>query len=237
MKPMVIFILLVFVLLVYMMFILRLTLGVSYTLSNNTQKLVLTFYFFRRRLNRSLQLYPKSAEIKKDRRKNNRYNFFKRKLVEVEAKLKEQSKNLKPNAILKLFNDLKQLYFKEIRSILRKAIVILDFRFKLEEGTGDASQTALLYGFIWNVVGVITGILFNEFKTENKQIDITTNFNEKTIKADFNCILRVKIGNIILVGIIFLKWLIKNIKGGDKFVKSSNRRTYDNCNAKHQGNG
>ena len=236
MKPMVIFILLVFVFLVYLLFILKLTVGVSYTLSNNTQKLVMTFYFFRRRLTKSLQLYPKRVVDKKDREKNIRSNFI-RKLDKVKAKLKEQSKNLNPNEIIKLINDLKQLYFKKTRYILRKAIVILDFKLRLEEGTGDASHTALLYGFLWNIVGVITSLLFNEFKTENKHIDIKTNFNEKTIKADFNCILSVKIGNIILVGIIFLKWLIKNIKGGDKFVKSSNRRTYDNCNAKHQGNG
>ena len=237
MKPMVIFLLLIFVLLVYMLFILRLTVGVSYTLSNNTQKLVLTLYFFRRSLIKSLQLYPKRTVTQDDRRKNARSSFIKRKLAKAEAKLKEQSKSLKPNAIIELLNELKQIYFKKIRSILRKAIVIIDFRLKLEEGTGDACQTALLYGFLWNIVGVITSTLFNELKTKNKQIDITTNFNEKTIKADFNCILSVKIGNIILVGIIFLKWLIKNIKGGDKFVKSSNRRTYDNCNAKHQGNG
>ncbi len=237
MKPMVIFILLVFELLVFILFILKLTVGVSYTLSNSTQKLVLTFYFFRRRLIKSLQLYPKRAVTRKHKKKNVRSNFIKRKLDKVEAKLKEQSKNLKPNAIIEILNDLKKLYFKEIRSILRKAIVILDFRLKLKEGTGDASHTALLYGFLCSIVGVITSTLFNEFKTENKQIDITTNFSEKTIEADFNCILSIKIGNIILVGIIFLKWIIKNIKGGDKFVKSSNRRTYDNCNAKHQGNG
>ncbi len=114
-----------------------------------------------------------------------------------------------------------------------RSVILKKFKLKVREGTGDACQTALLYGLLWNLTALIPGRLFNNFSVEDKEIKIEADFEEKVWKVDFDCIFSLKIVNIISIVREIIKIYLKNRKGGDAGVRSSNRRSNDYSHAKY----
>jgi hypothetical protein len=142
----------------------------------------------------------------------------------------------------------------DLRDYLRPRLLMYQFRLFVEEGTGNASQTGIICGLLWSVVGVVTSLLSNNFKTFEKRVAIKPDFCREVFNVDFKCIFRMRIVHIIvLVTKIYLNGNKErkmtereNIaekrnrrKGGDgeDGGAASYRRTYENSYGKHQGNG
>ncbi len=114
-----------------------------------------------------------------------------------------------------------------------RSLLLRRFKLNIRAGTGDACQTALLYGLLWNLTSFIPGWLFNHFSVKEKEIRLEADFGEKVWKVDFDCIFSLKIVNIISIVREIIKIYLKNRKGGDAGVRSSNRRSNDYSHAKY----
>ncbi len=147
---------------------------------------------------------------------------------------KNKRKREKPKKVRKK-SDFQQLRksFWILAKLFYRSVILKEFKLYVREGTGDACQTALLYGLLWNLAGFIPGRLFNNFKVGSKDIRIETDFKEKVWKVNFDCIFSLKIVNIISIVREIIKIYLKNRKGGDAGVRSSNRRSNDYSHAKY----
>jgi hypothetical protein len=132
----------------------------------------------------------------------------------------------------------KKMDFKQIKNSFyvllkqfKKSVILKDFKLHIKEGTGDACNTAILYGLLWNLTGFLPKIIFT--KVKDKNIKIETEFKEKVWKVNFNCIFSLKIVNIIFMCKEVIINYLKNRKGGDADVRSSNRRSNDYSDAKY----
>lgn len=205
------FIILICILLLIMIILnIRLTLGFTLKLENRDCSVFITIYSFRNKVIKNIMVFPVPKKNKKPKRKT-----------------------------IKRKRDLKQLRrtFHILRRLFRRSLIIKDFKLHIQEGTGDAYITAVLYGLIWSVEGMIENVIFSQYKVKNKEIKIDADFNGKYIKANLDCIFSLKIVNIITVGKVIALLYLKNRKGGGADVKSSDRRSNDYSNAKYQGNG
>jgi hypothetical protein len=216
MNLLVIFILIFFISVIIILFI-NLTLGFDFAFNEHEQKLLLTFYFTHN-LKKVNQVLPQNKELKE------------KKIKSKKSRKNKQAFKINDYQLLR-----KIIYV--LRETLNRSLKIKDFNLDVKIGTGDPAGTALIYGALWSIAGVLSTYFFSRYKPKNKKINIAADFNKETFNVEFNCIFNIRIVNIIQVGIIFLKWYIKNRKGGDKNVKSSNRRTYEYSDGKHQGNG
>lgn len=216
MNLLVIFILAFLVLVITILFI-NLKLGFEYVYNEHEQKLLLTVYFFNN-LKKVVQVLPQNKELKE------------KKIKTKKSRKSKQAFKVNDYQLLR-----KVIYV--LRVTFRRTLKIKDFNLYVKIGTDDPADTALIYGALWSIAGALSTYFFSRYKPKNKKISIVADFNKETFNVVFNCIFNIRIVNIIRVGIIFLKWYIKNRKGGDKNVKSSNRRTYEYSDGKHQGNG
>jgi len=126
-----------------------------------------------------------------------------------------------------------EMSFIVLLKLFKKSLLLKDFKLYVKEGTGDAYYTAILSGFIWSLTGLIPKLVFTKYKVKNKKIEIETDFNEKVWKLNFDCIFSLKIVNIISMCKEITIYYLKNRKGGDADVKSSNRRSNDYSHAKY----
>ncbi|OPX43649.1 hypothetical protein CLHUN_23680 [Ruminiclostridium hungatei] len=147
---------------------------------------------------------------------------------------KEKKKKIKPRKVRRKVdvNQLRKSLWVLVKLFYR-SVFLRRFKLNIRAGTGDASQTALLYGLLWSFTSFIPGWLFNNFSVKEKEIRIEADFDEKVWKVDFDCIFSLKIVNIISIVREIIKIYLKNRKGGDAGVRSSNRRSNDYSHAKY----
>ncbi|QNU65329.1 DUF2953 domain-containing protein [Ruminiclostridium herbifermentans] len=170
----------------------------------------ITIYFFGDKLKKKIAVYPRD----------------KKKTKKVDKKSPKNEKDIK-KLTKSIFNIL------EILEDFKKRIILEELSFYLKEGTGNAFNTAILYGLIWNLFGMFQAIIMNSFTVRNKDIKIETDFKEKVWNLNFSCIISIKIVNIILMCKQLLIIYLKNRKGGEADVRPSNRRSNDYSNAKY----
>lgn len=184
----------------------RLTLGFTFIMENLVCSAFITIYFFGDKALKKIQIFPSEKKQKNEKAK----------------KIRKKSD----------FNQIK-MSFLVLLKLFKKNLILKDFKLFVKEGTGDACNTAILYGFIWSLTGLIIQIFFTECKVKNKEIKIETDFKEKVWKVNFNCIFSLKIVNIIYMCKEIILYYLKNRKGGDADVRSSNRRSNDYSHAKY----
>ena len=156
------------------------------------------------------------------------------KKIMIYPRTNKKNKKEKPKKVRKRsdFEQLRQSFWVLIKLFYR-SVMLKEFKLYVREGTGDACQTALLYGLLWTLTGLIPGKLFNNFSVKDKEIKIDADFKEKVWKVKFDCIFSLKIVNIISIVREIIKIYLKNRKGGDADVRSSNRRSNDYSHAKY----
>lgn len=184
----------------------RITIGSTVIMDNLACSVFFTLYLFGKIPVKKITLYPKQTKRNKEK-----------------AKKVRRKRDI---------NQLKQAVYV-IKKLFFKSFLLSDFKLYVKIGTGDAGLTAVVYGLLWTVAGFIPEFVFTRFKVKNKEIKIETDFKEKVWKVNFNCIFSLKIVNIIDMVIELFKHYLKNRKGGDAGVRSSDRRTNDYSNAKY----
>ena len=188
----------------------KLTIGVSFIMENLACTVFITIYFFGDKLKKKIAVYPRN----------------KKKTKKIDKKSPKNKKDFKSLT--------KSIYkIAEILEDFKRRIILKELRFYLREGTGNAFNTAILYGLIWNLFGILQAVILNQFVVKNKDIKIETDFSKKVWNLNFNCIFSIKIVNIILMCKELLMIYLKNRKGGEADVRPSNRRSNDYSNAKY----
>ena len=135
----------------------------------------------------------------------------------IKAIMKE--KNIKPN--------------KEIINIIKQAnIKVSEFKLDFKIGTEDVILTSFLIAIISAVISIALSKSVDKYNEENFKYLITPIYSNKNmIIVDLNCILYVKLVNIINILLELLG------KRSDNIERASNRRINDYCNEQYPRHG
>ena len=182
----------------------RITIGFTFIMDNLVSSAYVKIYFFGIDIKKII-IYPRNKKKKASKKKVNK----KRDLKQI------------------------RISFYVLYKIFKNSLIFKDFKLFIKEGIGDACYTALLYGVLWELVGATSTVFFNKFNVKNKKVEIETDFKEKVWKLNLDCIFSLKIVNIIFMCLELIKIYLKNRKGGDGDVKSSNRRSNDYSHAEY----
>lgn len=119
-----------------------------------------------------IPLEPKKT--KTDKKQEKKENFFKKLFREkgFEAAFSELCFYAK-------------IFLEKILYLLKK-IKFKIFNLKISVGGADAAKTAISYGAISSAVYYVLGFLDSNVNLKIKEIDISSNFNSRATKAEFN---------------------------------------------------
>ena len=78
-----------------------------------------------------------------------------------------------------------KIFLEKILYLLKK-IKFKIFNLKISVGGSDAAKTAISYGVISSAVYYVLGFLDSNVNLKIKEIDISSNFNSRATKAEFN---------------------------------------------------
>lgn len=218
---MVFYIIIVLILtLVVLLLFTKINIVIEFNKDGNNDHLVLSFFAYKGLIRHKYEI-PKIGTKKK--------GIFFRGVKEKGKNEKDSEKKkgfIKYSSIIEKVKKVKSFYEK-YDDILKKALEYLKPRFKINKldlhtviGTGNASQTAILTGMAWTVVGILLSALHNFIGIKENHIEIKPDFAVKKLKIDLYCIFKVKIAHIIVVGFIILTYLIRS-KIGSVNVKRS----------------
>lgn len=116
---------------------------------------------------------------------------------------------------------------KTIKLIGIKKNIIDKFKFKklnldINIGVGDTILTAYLIAILSTIFSIYLS-KYIEGKVQENNFQITPIYNEKVqYKISLNCIISIK-----MVHIIYIIYLIMKKRRDEKYVRTSNRRTYE----------
>lgn len=105
---------------------------------------------------------------------------------------------------------LKLVFSKDTYNHLKKNMEVFIFSVKGRLSTKDAALTAMLYGSIWSIIGILMPFI----PQKNFVLDFYPDFQEYTSDFHISCILRVRIIHIIIL--IANHFIEKIRKGGSK---------------------
>ena len=152
----------------------------------------------------------------------------KRKIIKNKIKLK------KPETIDE-FIDIIEKYKKEylqkkneINYILKK-MTFYDLSLNIKYGLLDAYLTGILYAFIYVILINIVAYIKTYYHLDLRRIYIKPIFNENVFEMEFNCIIAIKVGDIITG----LKMFINSSRGSE-IDGTIYRRPYENNYGKYK---
>lgn len=133
---------------------------------------------------------------------------------------KAEKKSPSVTNVIKFIRDNKSYVKKLIISvtdyIVSRGVAIEKFRLKSDIGTGDAMNTALVYGSASAVLYNTLGLLDKCINIKNINVEFKPDFNESKIFIDFESIIKTRIYNVVALAVIAFIRLIPLIrKRGD----------------------
>lgn len=126
--------------------------------------------------------------------------------------------------------------FKKLMKKFFSHLHIKEYTWSTLIGTGDAFSTGLTSGIFWSIKSCFIGFLSNYSKLDQlPDISITPEYNQKVFHTRIDCIIKIKVGYVILLGV---QLIFKYIIGGRKNVRrTSHSRTNENCHGKLKRDG
>lgn len=118
------------------------------------------------------------------------------------------------------FNKKYDVLLGKVYKYLRCRLNINKIDINITIGADNAHHTAVLLGLCWSAVGLLVSFLHNKLNLMEKTVNIKPDYMGKKLKVDLFCILSVRIGHIIIVGLIALTHII-----GSKFGFAEVRRS------------
>lgn len=138
---------------------------------------------------------------------------------DIAKETNEEGFNLNEIRILVEKGEILYRNYSNIISYIMNKIIINKVEWETQVGLDDAASTAVITGALWGIKSSILLFFKNKFQLSNIYLDVTPYYISKKFAMTFNCIVTLKIGYIINAGI---KVLLRKIRGGDKFERSSN---------------
>ncbi len=173
-----------------------------------------------------------------------KYLFIKKK-IHTEKKEKAQNdkkdeKNDLPSKSLKdyynLYKLLKDDVFKLLDYLMKKAAVFKEINIKTDFGCKDAAITGILTGTLNGIFYNIIAFFHNNFTLKTWEIEVNPDFENEKFNVYFDCIVKLKVAHIIIIGFKGLKILLKlrkELKKGRKNNGTSNSRINGNSNEQY----
>lgn len=186
----------------------------------------------------TLQIEIKRASISNMNSKKIEYDYLiflqlkflgKLKIMQIEInkeKISRLSKKLKLKEKIDFKKVEKGIPNKKERKKLQEKLDIKlnEFHLKAEIGTYDVIITSAIIAVISSAIGIVMAKLIDNYKKEKYEYIIMPVYqNKNVINLSLNCIIQVKMVHII--SIIFT--LLRKRKEKSKYVRTSNRRSYD----------
>jgi hypothetical protein len=104
--------------------------------------------------------------------------------------------------------DSKMQYYKISRMYLKYLLIEnLDWRSSI--GMNDAMKTAIASGSLWAFKGIIVSQLSNKSRIEKIFLNVSPDFVSSFFLSRLNCILKMRIAHIILIGFYYYGYLFK----------------------------
>ncbi|MGR6836548.1 DUF2953 domain-containing protein [Syntrophomonas erecta] len=128
--------------------------------------------------------------------------------------------------------------YRRTKRVLRH-LVIETLEWRTNVGMANAMETALVSGSLWAVKGTAISWLSSYSPIEKIKLLVEPDFSNRRLSSQINCIARMRMVHIILVGPYILAKAIRGYLNGITTGKwkSSHRRSYEDGHAKHKGNG
>jgi hypothetical protein len=125
-----------------------------------------------------------------------------------------------PKEVFQLFKKTTQFYRKNIDYIeyLKPKVKVKEFSLMSKIGIGDAAGTALLAACTLNILNIIICHLRNYYGLPEHRLTVIPLFEEQGFELKADCIIDIKIGYIMFIGI---RKAIDKLKGGEKFGRAS----------------
>lgn len=132
----------------------------------------------------------------------------------------------------------------ELAPHLKRRLKGEEFRLDIVFGTGDAAYTGMLNGVLWGVAGVLLSTMESITGMKKKSIRITPEFQKEIFQVDVFCIIGSRMVHIIKAVFKILlhvrarkKQEKKQRTGGEQDGGTSDTRTYEYGDGKHQRHG
>jgi hypothetical protein len=200
---------LLLVLLLVLICFTKLNIVVEYNRQGINDHFVLSFYIWNKRIKYKYEI-PKLDAGKK--------GILFRKIKKRGKKEKDVSDKKNKTAYgdiidkFENFRNIQSKYSNVIRRInryLKCRLQIKKLDINMSIGLDNASRTAILIGLCWTAMGLLISYLHNKLNLKEKSISIKPDYVGKKFKVDLFCILSVRIGHIIVVGLILLIDIVK----------------------------
>lgn len=95
-----------------------------------------------------------------------------------------------------------------------KYVNINELRWYTVIGTGDAMYTALSVGSLWSVKGMLMAGMTKAAITEKVAINIQPDFEKQRMYSELNCIFKLRMVHIILIGVHIICLKIRRYMNG-----------------------
>ncbi|QXM06070.1 DUF2953 domain-containing protein [Crassaminicella indica] len=132
---------------------------------------------------------------------------------QIDESIDEKKSIISLDEMKKINNKIKRFYhsYHNVIQYMLSKIKISDFLWITEFGMKDAAITGMISGIFWAVKGYIISILRNNMNCNKTTLNIVPIFNREVFKTTLHCIIKVKIGYIIIAGIKYgYTFLIKD---------------------------
>lgn len=139
-----------------------------------------------------------------------KYNIHKKTLLKLQKRNDRKFFSIHDTARIIFF--ISKNYSTLVNTIFNflKSIVIYDFNLSVYIGLKDAAHTAIINGFAWIILSIgFMPIYNNSTFLVNPNINIKPIYGNNKLNTNFNCIFKIRCGNIIINGIKLLsslKW-------------------------------
>ena len=102
---------------------------------------------------------------------------------------------------------------------LKDRIRIKEFSLSAQIGTGDAANTAILAAGLYTLSCLIFCHIKNTYQAGKRNINVYPLFDKEMFKMEAACIIILRMGHIIIVG---MQKITDKIKGGERIARASN---------------
>lgn len=167
----------------------------------------------------------KAGDAKKETKDTEKLGFS-QKLDDIKKRVFNKEKGFDIDELKSVWSELWETnsyvlgIIKKLFTKLRHKIHIKKLAIGVEYGTDNPATTGMIYGSVWNVVGIIYPVLTRYFYIEYPIIDVTPDFYGKRFDIEIRSIIKVSAAHIIWAGLSSLLipsiTYFKNKKGREK---------------------
>lgn len=143
---------------------------------------------------------------------------FEQKIEQKDKTIDEKQKSITPKKlsdVRRMINTIK-VRTRDFRRILvrfMRKVKIVKFSWQSQIGTGDAFETGMLSGLAWIIKSGVVAVLSHFFQLQTRpELQIEPSFSQVSFYTEIECIVKLRIGDAILTGLLIYVYYRKGRK-------------------------